>query len=331
MSASRAQAAVAKRDLDFAKLGLAWALMSGMLWGLNGVVLDQGLRQEPFADAALWLLAPLTAAAIHDTAAGLWCLLYNTSSGRLREIGRSLFTRPGLMVCLGGLFGGPVGMGGFLVGIKLAGPAYALPITSLYPAIASALAVVFLKERIRPRAWCGLALCIAGAVVVGASPPEGGTGAGFSLGIAMAALATIGWGAEGVLSTSGMDLLDPAVALNIRQLVSGATYLLAVLPLLGGWAVLGRAAFSPSTLILLAAAGVGATSYMLWYRAMNMTGVSRAMAISVSYSLWGILFSALFTEAAVTASLTAGAMVIMAGMLLVVGNVRDIANLRGAP
>jgi len=69
---------------------------------------------------------------------------------------------------------------------------------------------------------------------------------------------------------------------------------------------------------------------MLWYRAMNMTGVSRAMAATVTYALWGILFSALFAEAAITPGLTAGAAVITTGMLLVVGNARDMAALRRA-
>jgi len=325
-----AAAFMAKRDMDFAKLGLIWALMSGMLWGLNGVILDQGLRRGPFEGSALWLLAPLTAAAMHDTLAAFWCLAFNGFTGRIREIGRSLFTRPGLMICMGALFGGPLGMGGYIVGLKLAGPAYVLPITSLYPAVASALAMVFLKERIGLRSWMGLACCVAGAIIVGYSPPQAGPGGDFTLGIGMALLATIGWGTEGVFCTSGMDLLDPSVALNIRQMVSSTVYLAVLLPLLGGWFVLGDALATPSALIILLAAGLGAASYMLWYRAMNMAGVSRAMAINVTYALWGILFSALFTDTPITPSLTVGAVVITVGMILVVGNIKDMTNLRKA-
>ena len=323
-----AAAAMAKRDLDFAKLGMFCALLSGMLWGLNGVVLDQGLKLAPFGDSALWLLAPLTAAAMHDTLASCWCLAFNAGTGRLREIGRSLFTRPGLKVCLGALFGGPVGMGGYIVGLKLAGPAYVLPITSMYPAVASVLAMVFLKERVSLRAWLGMACCVAGVAVIGYSPPEAAPGGDFYLGLAMAALATVGWGVEGVFSTSGMDLLDPAVALNIRQLVSGVFYLVVLLPLLGGWFMIGEAVACPSSAVILLAAGLGAASYLLWYRAMSMVGVSRAMALTVTYALWGILFSALFTDTAITMALIVGAAVITAGMVLVAGNVKDMTNLR---
>ena len=88
----------------------------------------------------------------------------------------------------------------------MAGPAYVLPITSLYPAIAALLALVFLKEHVSLRAWGGLALCVIGAIAIGYTPPEGAGGGLFYLGIAFAFLAAFGWAAEGVCVTSGMDL-----------------------------------------------------------------------------------------------------------------------------
>ena len=44
-------------------------------------------------------------------------------------------------------------------------------------------------------------------------------GGAFYLGIAFAFLAAFGWAAEGVCVTSGMDFIEPAVALNIYQIV----------------------------------------------------------------------------------------------------------------
>ena len=57
--------------------------------------------------------------------------------------------------------------------LSMAGPAYVLPITSLYPAIAALLALVFLKEHVSLRAWGVLALCVIGAIAIGYTPPEG--------------------------------------------------------------------------------------------------------------------------------------------------------------
>jgi len=76
------------------------------------------------------------------------------------------------------------------------------------------------------------------------------------------------------------------------------------------------------------AALAGSASYYCWYRAMNTTGVSRAMSLNITYSIWGILFSALLTPTQITVSLILGAALILAGMLLVVGDPRAMANLR---
>ena len=312
-----------RQEVRFAKKGLALALFSGMIWSLDGLALGKGLAERPFDAPALWLFAPLLAAGLHDFFAACLCLAVNSKPGRL--------------CILGALLGSPLGMGGFLMGLSLAGPAYVLPITSLYPAIAALLALVFLKERISRRAWLGLTLCVVGAVAIGYTPPESAGGGAFYLGIAFAFLAAFGWAAEGVCVTSGMDFIEPAVALNIYQIVSSLLYALIIVPAallhlsLGGYDITGLAgrAFTSSGLPFFAVAGViGCITYLCWYKAMNMTGVSRAMALNITYALWGVVFSALFTDAEITRSLVIGAAAIFTGMCLVIGNPRDIVNLR---
>jgi len=318
----------ARRDVSFAKRGLLLALVSGILWGGNGVLLSLPFSAPVFSDERFWLLAPLTVGALHDTWVTLWLLAFNGATGRLRELARTLTSRSALRVALGAVFGGPMAMSAYMLGVKFAGPAYVMPITALYPAVASILAGVFLKERIRGLAWAGMALCVAGGVVIGYTPPAGALGADFYFGIAMAVVATVGWGIEGVLATSGMDLLDPVAALNVRELTSSAVYLLAVLPLAGGYALIGGGLASSIGWIFPVAALAGSASYYCWYRAMNTTGVSRAMSLNITYSIWGILFSALLTPTQITVSLILGAALILAGMLLVVGDPRAMANLR---
>ena len=325
-----------RQEVRFAKKGLALALFSGMIWSLDGLALGKGLAERPFDAPALWLFAPLLAAGLHDFFAACLCLAVNCTQGRGREIIRTLFSKPGRLCILGALLGSPLGMGGFLMGLSLAGP-YVLPITSLYPAIAALLALVFLKERISRRAWLGLTLCVVGAVAIGYTPPESAGGGAFYLGIAFAFLAAFGWAAEGVCVTSGMDFIEPAVALNIYQIVSSLLYALIIVPAallhlsLGGYDITGLAgrAFTSSGLPFFAVAGViGCITYLCWYKAMNMTGVSRAMALNITYALWGVVFSALFTDAEITRSLVIGAAAIFTGMCLVIGNPRDIVNLR---
>ena len=318
-----------KRDMSYAGKGLGLALFSGVGWGFDSVLLSLSFASAVFLDERFWLLAPLTVGALHDTFSALWLLLTNVLTGRNRELFRTLRSRIARPLILGALFGGPLAMSFYMLGVKFAGPAYVIPITALYPAVASVLAAVFLKERIPPRAWAGLILCVAGGVVIGYTPPEGTPGSEFYIGIAFALLATVGWGLEGVLATHGMDLLDPDVALNVRQLTSSAAYLVVILPLAGGYGLIAPALGDPSIgWIFPVAALAGALAYLCWYRAMNMTGVSRGMAINVTYSLWGILFSALFTEVDITRSIVIGALLITTGMVLVVGDPREMASLR---
>ena len=318
-----------QQDVSFAKKGLFIALLSGVTWGLNGVILSFAFAAALFLDEKYWLLAPLTVGALHDTFSAFWLLIFNGVTGRIKELIRTLHSKAARPVILGALFGGPIAMSSYMLAMKLAGPAYIMPITALYPAIASIFASIFLKEKIGRRAWFGLTLCVIGGVVIGYTPPVGSLGNEFYLGIAFAVVATLGWGIEGVLATSGMDLLDPAVALNVRQLTSSIVYMLLVLPLAGGYMLLGPAMTNTSIgWVFPVAALVGAISYLCWYRAMNMTGVSRAMAINITYSLWGIFFSAVFTEVEITSNIIIGALIITTGMILVVGNPKSMARLR---
>lgn len=327
-----------RQELGFARKGLALALISGMIWSFDGLTLGNGLAEKPFDAPALWLFAPLLAAGLHDFFGACFSFAVNASQGKSKELLRTLFSKPGRFCILGTLFGAPLGMGGYLLALSLAGPAYVLPITSLYPAIAALLALVFLKERVSPRAWGGLALCVAGAVAIGYTPPESAGGPAFYLGIAFAFLAAFGWAAEGVCVTSSMDLIEPGVALNIYQIVSSLLYACVIVPvvlihlsLTEGRDVpglLADALTSPGVFFFALGGVIGCISYRCWYNAMNMTGVSRAMALNITYALWGVVFSALFTDVEITRNLIAGAAAIFAGMCLVIGNPRDSVNLR---
>ena len=70
-----------------------------------------------------------------------------------------------------------------------------------------------------------------GAGAISYGPPEGQPGNLFYWGLAFAALAAVGWGAEGVLATSGMDFIEPAVALNVYYTISAILYVLSIIPL----------------------------------------------------------------------------------------------------
>lgn len=345
-----ARQALLNNQLSYAKKGIAIGLISGALWGLQGVLLYYvALVQPPFFEDGygIWLIAlgSLAGAAMHDIFAGLWLTVINIFTGRWKEYWRTIKTKPGKIVMLAALFGGPLGMGGYLVGINLCTPTYALAISATYPAVGAILGVLFLKERVNPRVWIGIVACTIGAFIVGYTPPEGGIEAYpyFYIGIILSLLPAIGWAVEGVISGYGMDMVDPDIAIGIREMTSGLVILILVLAVVGavggegiakGWEIFTGAltAGTPAFWVAVAALA-GGLSYLCWYRAINMCGSARAFAFNVTYAAWSIPFGWLFamitnTPFTVTSIAITGALLVTVGTILVVANPKELLKLR---
>ena len=330
------------KALAFAKVGIFLGLLSGFLWAWDGLLVEMAHGYRPFnreSSGLLFMVIAALCAGLHDLFAAFFVSAYNYRGGKLCEVGRSVVSKPGRVIILGSLIGASCGMGGYMAALQLAPAAYVMPITALYPGVAVILAVFFLKESIKPLAWAGIAVCITGAIVIGYTPADAGNAlpATFTLGVIFAIVATVGWGTEGACVTSGMDFIDPVVALNIRYIISSLFYICFLLmcffavdfPADVPASMIVSDLLSDKGLLLMACAGVvGGITYVSWYRAMNMTGVSRAMALNISYALWAIVLSAFFTEIEITIQLISGAVCIFVGALFVIGNPKDMINLR---
>jgi len=230
---------------------------------------------------------------------------------------------------LAAIIGGPIGMFGNILGIYFAGPSYAAAITSAYPAIGAILGGIFLKEKISARVGIGVILAITGAYIVAYVPPEG-SNPNFYLGIFLALVAAVGWAVEGVMSTYGMDLIDSDIAIGIRETISFLVYL-SIIILLPGQEAFQLFLHTVNSQVGLCLATIGlfnATSYLCWYRSMNMTGVTRAMGLNVTYALWAVFFGWLLTGLKITPTLIAGVIIICIGTILTVGNPKEIMKIR---
>jgi drug/metabolite transporter (DMT)-like permease len=314
-----------KLNANFARKGVFTGLFSGCTWGMNSVLLGMALGLVPAMgeEAAIYSI-PLAAACMNDTLAGLWLLIYNGGAGRFQEIMRSLKTFPGLMVCVAALLGGPIANGGYLLGISMAGPAYALTITALYPLVGTVLSRIFLKQEIVPRVWVGMLLSVIGAIVISDVQPEGQNSSNFYLGILFASLAALGWGAEAVLAVFGMSMIDPKIAINIRELVSGTVMAIFILPIVGGWAVISKVMTLPGTFGAFAIAALAAgVSYLTWYKANTTIGVAKGMALNGTYVAWGVIFSVVFMSQSLTQNLVIGSGLVLIGATLVAINPKE--------
>lgn len=327
-----AQAQLQQRNLSFAKKGISRGLFSGALWGLDGVLMGMALGLAPFTNNVSIFAAPLVGACIHDGFAAIWLFICNVMKGKWRDYGRTLRTRPGKMIILAALLGGPIGMCGNYLGIYFAGASYSSAITSAYPALGVVLGAIFLKEKIPVRVWCGITMAVTGSLIVGMVPPDGGNYPHFYLGIGLAVLAAFGWALEGVISTYGMDLVDSDIASGIREIVSCLCCFFILLPIAGegltAYQILIDSFAQPSGWFIAMIGCIGATSFMCWYRAMNMTGVGRAMGLNVTFALWSVFFGWLINDLQITPNLIIGVAVITCGTMLTIGNPKDLLNLK---
>ncbi len=314
-----------------AKNGVRLALLSGIIWPVAAYCLAHGLKQDGFNQPSMSVVGPLMAAGLYDFFAGIVCLCVNIRLGHGKELLQSLCKKSGRFCIIGAIFGAPLGMGGYLVALSLVSPAYILPVTSLYPAIAAALAVIFLKERVTTRVWCGILLSIVGCILIGYTPPEDVNDAYFYWGIFFACVAAFGWAAEGVAVTSGMESIHPFIALNIYQMASTCLYAFVIVPSvllycyfaqahIPVWPSVMYTLTSVPALSFVALAGaIACTSSLCWYTAMSKIGVARAMTLNSTYALWSIVLASFFTTLHITISLVMGAVIIFVGVFFVAG------------
>ena len=268
---------------------MRYGIGSGALWGLDTVILALALALNPFATDAH---ASLVSAALHDAICALILLIFMAVRGRLKDTWRAVHTRSGRAVMVAALLGGPIGMSGYLLAIDQIGAGYTAIISTFYPALGTALAVLVLKERMRPRQVIALAVAI-GAIIATSYTSTSVSGSAL-WGVLGALAAVAGWGCEAVILAWGMrdDAVDNETALQIRETTSGLTYLVLVVPLGGALSSTGQALTSPGAMGLVTlAAAAGTASYLFYYKAIDLLGAARAMALNISYSAWAVLFA----------------------------------------
>lgn len=320
-----------KMQSKFTKVGSAYGLISGITFAMNSIILGVALAREPFTlGTSAMYVAPLVAAAINDSITALWLIIYNAIRGNMNELVRSVKTKPGVMICVAAILGGPVAMGSYLLGIQFCGSAYTMPISALCPVVGAVLARIFMNQKMSARVGIGMAICIAGTALISFTPPEGEYPY-FYLGLLFAFGSALGWGAEGALATFGMSMVNPDIAITIREITSGLASSLIVVPIISGIGMYGALLGTPGTLWIIAIAALtGAVSFLTWYKANAMIGVAPGMALNITYSLWGLVFAFFFTGVTLSVYLIIGAVLVTFGAILVVLNPFETLTKKGA-
>lgn len=303
-------------------IGITSGVLSGLLWGLDTVLTGVILSKSPFIDTTqAILIAPIIGAFLHDAFSSLWMMLFSILKGEFVKTLKLLKTRSGKFVCIAALFGGPIGMAGYLLAINYIGAGYTASISAIYPAVGAFFAYIFLKDKLSMRGWIGLSLSIIAVIILGYSPSQDVTN-NFIVGFLFAIVCVIGWSLESVICAYGMkdDEVSPTQALQIRQLVSAISYGIIIVPVVGGLGLTKVVISSNITPLIAGIALIGTLSYIFYYTAIDSIGPVKATGLNITYSIWAIVFDVAILGSAVTPRL------IFCSILIIIGSVMVSKN-----
>lgn len=265
--------------------GTIIGLNSGIFWGISTVILGLALNNlNAFGNAG-----SLTATWIHDSVSAILMLILLVFMKKIGRMFQVLKTKSGIAIIIAALLGGPLGMGAYLLSINYLGPSVAASISAIYPAFGALLAYLILKEHISKRQIVGLLIAVSAIMLMGFSNQLSVDN--LPLGLISVFLCVLGWGSEAVIIGYAMkDDVEAEVALGIRQLTSAIVYGAIIIPLLGYESftyILG----DTKVLSLIMVAGLfGTVSYLFYYKAIDLIGATKAMALNITYPAWAFFF-----------------------------------------
>ena len=291
------------------------ALLSGIFWGADTSFMGYYFSMYSIY-FAVPLMLPIFITFIHDMVSALLINISILITGRLKAVITDIKKAKSKYIWLGSLLGGPIGMCSFILAIEYAGPAITAIISSIYPAVGLFFAYILLKERRRRYQVVALFIAIAFIIALGFID-EGHTNRSI-MGIIFALVCACAWGSEAVLCSYGMKSgeISNLSAICIRQNLSMITYG-TMMTLYFIFFHYGESIDFNSSLAYVGMAAIfGSTSYYCYYRALATIGVSRAMALNISYTAFSAIFSYLLFGIELTISqMLIGFCIVVSGLI----------------
>ena len=183
-----------------------------------------------------------------------------------------------------------------MLGLQSAG-SIIVPISALCPAIGAILSRFLYKQPLTPRMVLGIFICFAASAMIGSTGLADNAPPNLFLGLMFGFLAAFGWGLEGCVGGYATSMVDPEIGITIRQVTSGLTNLLVLVPLFAMFGgadafTMVRTAFTDTQAMpWFAVAGFGAYfAFMLWYKGNAMCGTALGMSCNGAFSFWGPFF-----------------------------------------
>lgn len=315
------------------KKGLMFGILVGIAWGLDTVLMGKIGGTAIFATSKA---TPLVQAFFHDGFCFIWLALLLIFKKDLIRVFQLMKTKNGKATMIAALVGAPIGMSGYLLGVRYASAPYASSISVIYPGVGAIMAYLILKEKLSIRAVVGIVISLVGSAALGYSKVDLTMYPDFYKGIAFTLLAVIGWASEGVIigyamkkmtSSSEDDIgAKPIHFLTVRYLVSFATYAVVVLPFIQGYGLAGQVLSSTTVVYLAAIATLGVITYLSWYKAVDLIGAAMGTALNSTAAFWAVVFSAVLMGTDITPYLAFWCFVIVLGVMIFAVDPKTLFN-----
>ena len=223
----------------------------------------------------------------------VWAWIFGGANGKISDFFRCLNSKPGRMMMIAAIVGGPIAGTAYIIALQKAG-SIVIPISALCPAIGAVLGRIIFKQELNKRMIAGVITCVMASLIIGSTGVSGGEiNKEMIIGMLIALIAAFGWGFEGVIAGYGTSLIDVEIGIMIRQTVSGLVNLVILVPVLSIMAgdfsyapkLIGGALTNPQSLIFFVISGFFALfAFSLWYKGNSMCGAALGMACNGAYS-----------------------------------------------
>jgi drug/metabolite transporter (DMT)-like permease len=326
--------------------GFIWALWTAVLWGAWYVPGTALWFERPYSaigtdQQALRLAATAVMTWIHAIEVLGFLVLWNAVLGKLPDFGRTIvrFRTISKWYALASLCGGPLAIFGSYMAMGYVGPVFAAITSLFYPVVGALLARLWYRERISRRAALGMAIIIAGGMVIYGPGLFGEADLSRHhawLGYLGGIMSALGWGSEGAVAARAMDVTDPDVGIQCRFSFEVLFWSLLILPLLAASTDLPIGGLIRATLTegramlwITLAAACHAYCYTAFYKSFSLIGVGRGEAVGNLYGVFALLFIAAFTLQLPPWYFLLGLMLTLAGSFVMFGESADsVAQLR---
>ena len=277
------------------KYGVIAGLFSGITWALYTIINNLITKNIIFNSYIEKMFIPvLVIVFLHDFFSSIWLFFYLWRKRKLFELKRTIKSKNMFLIFLGALFGGPIGMSGYLLGIKYMGASYTASFSCTYLILGTILSVVFLKEKINLKMIIAVLINMAGIFILNFQINEMDSDKISILGIFSLILCIFGWALEGLIASyilkyKNVDT-EPSIAIFIRQLTSTVFYSFLIIPYIRAYNLVFIVLKSNIALYIALISVIGSLSFFLWYYSMSIVGVARGISLNISYIIWTIIF-----------------------------------------